>query len=134
MGPRERMDSGQIGTWAVQDGLGIVLGRSFFRLAVWVRFFITPRPLLGSFWVAFGLFLGHLVVSGARFGSSWARFGSLRMAFWVPIILYSDQLVDLSSLQPTALQHLTSRPGGLREAIKSAARNEEEELAACRIG
>ena len=112
------MDSGQIGTWAVQDGLGIVLGRSFFRLAVWVRFFIPLRPLLGSFWVAFGLFLGHLGVSWARFGSSWARFGALRMACWGLIVLYSHQLIDLSSFQPAARQHLTSRAGGLRGAIK----------------
>ena len=44
----------------VQDGLGIVLVRSCFRLAVWVRFFIPLGLLLGSFWVAFGLFLVHL--------------------------------------------------------------------------
>ena len=118
MTSRERMDSGQIGTWAVQDGLGIVLGRSFFRLAVWVRFFIALRPLLGSFWVAFGLFLGHLGVSWPPFGSSWARFGALRMACWGLVVPYSHQIIDLSSFQPAARQHLTSRPGGLREAIK----------------
>ena len=54
--------------WRIQDGLGIVLVRSFFRLAVWVRFFITLRPLLGSFWVAFGLFLGHLGSLGPVLG------------------------------------------------------------------
>ena len=74
------------------------MGRSFFRLVVWVRFFIPLRPLLGSFWVAFGLFLGHLGVSWARFGSSWARFGALRMACWGLIVLYSHQLIDLTVL------------------------------------
>lgn len=116
MASRERTDSGQIGTWAVQDGLGIVLVRSVFRLAVWVGFFIPLGLLLGSFWVAFGLFLGHL-------GVSWARFGALRMACWGLMVLYSHQLIDLSSCQPAALQHLTSRPGGLREAIRRPQRS-----------
>ena len=107
---------GVSGQWTVQDGLGIVLGRSFFRLAVWVRFFIPLRPLLGSFWVAVGLFLGHLGLSWVRFGSSWARFGALRMACWGLIVLYSHQLIDLSSFQPAARQHLTSRAGGMRVA------------------
>ena len=74
MAPGERMDSGQIGTWAVQDGLGIVLVRSFFRLAVWDRFFEPLGCLLESFSGALGVILGHL-------GSSWVRFGALRMAF-----------------------------------------------------
>ena len=69
---------------------------------------------MGRFWSLFE-------TSWARFGSSWARFGAPRMACWGLIVLYSHQLIDLSSFQPAAPQHLTSRPGGLREAIKSAA-------------
>ena len=65
-----------IGWWAVQDGLGIVLVRSFFRLAVRVRFFELLGCLLESFWGVFGLVLGHLGLSWARFGSSWALLGS----------------------------------------------------------
>ena len=38
----------------IQDGLGIVLVRSFFRLAVWDRFFDPLKLLLGSFWRALG--------------------------------------------------------------------------------
>ena len=54
-----------IGPWAVYDGLGIVLVRSFFRLAVWVRFFDPLgvvwgrfRPRFGSSWAAFWAILG----------------------------------------------------------------------------
>ena len=67
MASRERMDSGQIGTWAVQDGLGIVLVRSFFRLAIRDHFFGPLGCLLESFWAVFGLVLGHL---GLVFGHS----------------------------------------------------------------
>ena len=74
--PWERTDSGQIGTWAVQDGLGIVLVRSFFRLAVRGLFFDALGCLLESFWGTSGLVLGHLGLSWARFGSSWALLGS----------------------------------------------------------
>ena len=56
-----------IGPGGVQDGLGIVLNRFFFRLAVWVRFFQLLGLLLGSSWVLSGLILGRL-------GLSWARF------------------------------------------------------------
>ena len=59
---------------AVQDGLGIVLVRSFFRLAAWDRFFEPLGCLLESFSGALGVILGHL-------GSSWVRFWALRMAF-----------------------------------------------------
>ena len=59
-----------------QDGLGIVLVRSFFRLAVWVRFFGPLGRLLGSSWVGFGFVFDHLGLSWARFGSSWALLGS----------------------------------------------------------
>ena len=58
MGSAERMDSGQIGTWAVQDALGIVLVRSFFRLAIRDHFFEPPGCLLDSFGGASGLVLG----------------------------------------------------------------------------
>ena len=44
----------------IQDGLGIVLVRSFFRLVVRVRFFDALGLLLGSSGVAFGLVLGSL--------------------------------------------------------------------------
>ena len=70
----------QIGWWAVQDGLGIVLGQSFFRLAVWGSFFGLLGCLLASFWGVFGIVLGHL-------GLSWARFWALRVAFKNPITL-----------------------------------------------
>ena len=43
---------------AVQDGLGIVLVRSFFRLAVWDRFFDPLGLLLGSFLGTPGIVLG----------------------------------------------------------------------------
>ena len=64
------MDSGQIGTWAVQDGLGIVLVRSFFRLAIRDHFFEPLGCLLESFWGVFVLVFGHV---GAFFGPSWSR-------------------------------------------------------------
>ena len=54
MAPGERMDSWQIGTWAVQDGPKIVLVRSFFRLVVRDRFFGRLGLLLGSFLVVLG--------------------------------------------------------------------------------
>ena len=63
-----------IGWWAVQDGLGIVLVRCFFRLAIRDHFFGPLGCLLGSFWGALGVIFGHL-------GSSWVRFWALRMAF-----------------------------------------------------
>ena len=52
------MRTRQIGRSAVQDGLGIVLVRSFFRLADWVRFFGSLGLVLGSFWEALGGVLG----------------------------------------------------------------------------
>ena len=92
-----------------------VLGSSWFGPFFVLRFGITFLSLLGHSWGRFWSLLG---VSWARLGSSWARFGALRMACWGLIVLYSHQLIDLSSFQPAARQHLTSRPGGLREAIK----------------
>ena len=50
----------------VQDGLGIVLVRFFFRLAVRVRFFGPLGLLLGSFWGAPGVVFGF---SGRQFGA-----------------------------------------------------------------
>ena len=93
MASRERMDSGQIGTWAVQDGLGVVLVRSFFRLGIRNHFFRPLGCLLESFWDVFGLVLGHL-------GLLWARFWALRVAFWNPITLHAHQLINSSTLQP----------------------------------
>ena len=63
-----------IGPWAVQDGLGIVLARSFFRLAVWVRFFDLLKLLLGSFWATSGSVLG-------LFGPSWHHLEALLGSF-----------------------------------------------------
>ena len=111
MEPRGRTDSGQIGTWAVQDGLGIVLVRSFFRLAIRDHFFAPLGCLLESFWGVLGLVLGHL-------GLFWARVGALHAAFWNPLTLYAHQLINASTLQPVARQHFETRPGGLREAIE----------------
>ena len=63
-----------IGPWAVQDGLGIDLVRSFFRPVVWVRFFHVLKLLLGSFWAASGPVLG-------LFGPSWRHLGALLGSF-----------------------------------------------------
>ena len=63
--------------------------------------------LLESFWGVLGLVLGHLRLF-------WARFWALRVAFWNPLTLYAHQLVNASTLQPVARQHLKTRAGGLR--------------------
>ena len=63
--------------------------------------------LLESFWGVLGLVLGHL-------GLFWARFGALHAAFWNPLTLYAHQLINASTLQPVARQHLETRAGGLR--------------------
>ena len=104
-----------IGWWAVQDGLGIVLVRSFFRLAIRDHFFGPLGCLLESFWGVFGLVLGHL-------GLFWARFWGLRVAFWNPLTLYAHQLINASTLQPVARQHLETRAGGLRAERLNTAR------------
>ena len=97
-----------IGWWAVQDGLGIILVRSFFRLAIRDHFFRTLGCVLESFWAVIGLVLGHV-------GLSWDRFGALRVAFWNPITLCMPiQLINSSTLQPVARQHFVTRAGGLR--------------------
>ena len=49
-GPWEHANLMQIGPGAVQDGLGIVLVRFFFRLAVWDRFFYLLGVVLGRSW------------------------------------------------------------------------------------
>ena len=107
-----------IGPGGVQDGLGIVLVRSFLRLAVWDRFVGPPGRVLGSFWGVFGLVLGHLGPVVGRLRFSWARFWPLRVALWSPITLCAHHLINLSTLQPMACQHFATRAGGLREVIK----------------
>ena len=90
----------------IQDGLGVVLDRSFFRLAIRDNFFGPLGCLLESFWGVFGFVLGHL-------GLFWARFWALRVAFWKPLTLYVHQLINASTLQPVARQHFVTRAGGL---------------------
>ena len=81
--------------------------RSFFRLAIRDHFFGPLGCLLDSFWGVLGLVLGHL-------GLFWARFGALHAAFWNALTLYAHQLINASTLQPVARQHLETRAGGLR--------------------
>ena len=64
-----------IGPLGVQEGLGIVLVRFYFRLAVRVRFFDPLGLLLGPSWGALGPVFGCL-------GLSWGRFGAFRGTFW----------------------------------------------------
>ena len=66
--PRGAAELVLIDPWAVQDGLGIVLVRSFFRLAIRDHFFGPLGCLLESFWGVFGLVFGHL-------GPVWGRLG-----------------------------------------------------------
>ena len=106
-----------IGPWGVQDGLGIVLVRSFFRLALRDRYLEPIGCLLESFWGVFGIVLDHLGSLGpilGRLGLSWARFRPLRGAFWSPITLYAHQFINSSTVQPMACQHFAMRAGGLR--------------------
>ena len=100
----------------IQGGPGIVLVRSFFRLAIRAHFFEPLGCLLGSFWGAPGVIFGHLGGSWARIGSSWALFGALRIAFCSPRTLYAHQLVNSSAIQPMARLHFATRAGGLRAA------------------
>ena len=65
-----------IGPGAVQDGLGIVLVRSFFRLAIRDHFFWPLECLLESFWSHFWPSLELL-----------ASFLGTRMGFSCPITL-----------------------------------------------
>ena len=70
-----------IGPWAAQDGLGIVLVRSFFGLAVRDRFFHPLKLLLGSFWRALG---GRLRPLGVIWGSFGLHFG-ISEVVWGPL-------------------------------------------------
>ena len=76
--PTAGLDLGLVlgGPGGVQDGLGIVLVRTLFRLAARDRFLHRLGPLLRSFWGPSGFIFDHLGVSWARFGSSWALLGS----------------------------------------------------------
>ena len=85
-----------IDAWAVQDNLGIVLVRSFFHLAIRDHFFGPHGCLLESFSAVFGLVLGRL-------GLSWARFWVLRIAFCNPTTLYAHQLINPSTHGLSAL-------------------------------
>ena len=117
MRPRGRTDSGQIGTWAVQDGLGIVLGRSFFRLAVWVLFLAllgASWGRLGSLLASFWTILGSIGLVLGRLGLSRTRFCAVRMACSSPITLNSHQLINSSTVEPMAGRHFAARAGGLR--------------------
>ena len=100
MAPGERMDSGQNGTWAVQDGPKIVLVRSFFRLVVRDRFFGRFGVVLGSFLGAPGVVL----VLFRQFNSS------------IQPVNSSTRRFNSSTHQPMALRHFLTRPGGLRAA------------------
>ena len=44
----------------IQDGLGVVLVRTFSRVNIPVRFFIPLGTLLASFWVNLTLFVSQL--------------------------------------------------------------------------
>ena len=92
-----------IGPGAVQDGLGIVLVRSFFRLAVRVRLFDPLGLLLGSSGGALGPVLGCLGLSWARFGHSGGHFG----AFNYSLISYVFFLLSAFFSLPMALGTVT---------------------------
>ena len=97
-----------IGPGAVQDGLGIVLVRSFFRLALRDRFLEPLGCLLESFWGAFGLLFDHLGLSWARLGSSWALLGSF-LESYNPICPSTRQLINPSTRGSSALRNLGRR-------------------------
>ena len=101
-----------IGPEGVQDGLGIVLVRFFFHLAVRVRFFVPLGLVLGSSWGAFGSVLGRL-------GLFWPRFGALRWAFLSVYVLSClfvfafvaaglGQITDITSYQLISSSTLNS--------------------------
>ena len=100
MAPGGRMDSGQIGTWAVQDGPKIVLVRSFFRLVVRDRFFGRLGLLLGPFLGAPEVVL----VLFRHFNSS------------IQPVNSSTRRLNSSTHRPMALRRFLTRPGGLRAA------------------
>ena len=64
-----------LGPWVLPDGLGIIVVLSFFRLAVWDRFFDALRLLLGSSWDALGV---AWKAWGVMFGLLGIIFGSPR--------------------------------------------------------
>ena len=97
-----------IGPWAVQDGLGIDVVRSFFRLAVYVRFVDPLGLLLGSFWDAPGAVLGPL---GLSLGLFWGTPGSKELSTSLFSLLFSSWSL-LSSLFPLLLG-LSTWAGGL---------------------
>ena len=127
---------------AVQDGLGIVLVRSFFRLVVRDRFFGRLGLLLGSFlgapWVVLVLFR-HFNSSIQPINSSIRRFNpsthqptdSTHQAIISSIqpINPSIQFINSSTHGPSALSYPARRTA--RCAIISAARNGVEGIAAC---
>ena len=121
-----------IGPWVVQDGLGIVLVRFFFRLAVWDRFFVPLKPLLARFWCApgaiFGLleanfrFLGAVLMSFSGF-SGRCSFGTCPLAFGRRSLFYLSMslvsfpiVVVLLSLFDSSMVLLVPGPCGLRAA------------------
>ena len=83
----------QIGPCGLQECLGMVSVRFFFRLAVWGRFLDHLRPLLGPFWGAPGAIFGLL---GANF-----RFvGAVLVSF---SFLFSYSLVAFRTHQSFAV-------------------------------
>ena len=98
---------------AVQDGLEIVLVRSFFRLVVRDRFFGRLGVVWGSFWGAPGVVL----VLFRQFNSSILPVNSSTRRFNAS----THQLINSSSHGPSALSYPARRTA--RCAIKSAARN-----------
>ena len=64
----------QIGPGGVQDGLGIVLVQSFFRLAVWLRFFVALGCLLVPFGGALGVVWSLLEGFLGSFWRFWMHF------------------------------------------------------------
>ena len=63
-----RVNWGYPPPWGIQDGLGIVMVRLFFRLAIRDHFFEPLGCLLESFWAVFGFVFGNL-------GPVWGRLG-----------------------------------------------------------
>jgi len=133
------------GPWGVQGGLGLVLVRSFVRLVARCCF-LDPLALpLGPFWDVLGSIFGHLRpswgLSWALLGPSWANFEpswALLGQFWCHLGLswgYLGPLFGSAGLfwdslggafgkfgaPRTSATQTMAWPGGLREAIKSAA-------------
>ena len=80
------------GLEGVQDGLGVVLLRSLFRLAVWVGFLDPLGLLLGPCWCA----------PGPLLGSSWGLLGVFwcaPAAVWVHLLLSMVVLAALHAMR-----------------------------------